>query len=103
MSHRYDPRERLRWDEETQRRDDEELVEREAFARDAGDPRWGTGGLAVEERLYRDDRVPRPPRQDVLERPWPRGPGPREAPFRGPPASGWEGAHGPYVGVGPRG
>jgi BON domain len=104
MSHRYDPRERLRWDEETQRRDDEELVEREAFARDAGDPRWGTGGLAVEERPYRDDRVPRPPRQDVLERPWPRGPGPRESPFRAqPPGSGWESAHGPYVGVGPRG
>jgi hypothetical protein len=105
MSHRYDPRERLRWDEEIQRRDDEELVEREAFARDAGDPRWGTGGLAVEERLYRDDRVARPPRQDVLERSWPRGPGLRETPRRAqPPVSEWgESARGPYVGIGPRG
>jgi hypothetical protein len=104
MSHRYDPRERARWDEETQRREDDELVEREAFARDAGDPRWGTGGLTVEERPYRDDRVPRPPRQAALERSWPRGPGPREAPYRFPlPAAESEGAGGPYVGVGPRG
>jgi hypothetical protein len=105
MSHRYDPRERLRWDEETQRREDEELVEREAFARDAGDPRWGTGGLSVEEPLYRDDRVARPPRQDAVERLWPRGPGPREAPFRAqpPPPPEWESTRGPYVGIGPRG
>jgi hypothetical protein len=100
MSHRYDPRERLRWEEEHQR-EDEELVEREAFARDAGDPRWGTGGL-VDERPYRDDRVPRPPRQEALERSWPRGPGLRET-FRAAPASDWESTHGPYVGVGPRG
>jgi hypothetical protein len=101
MSHRYDPRERMRWDEETQRRDDEELIEREAFARDAGDPRWGTGGLTVEERPYRDDRVPRPPRQGALERSWPRGPGAREAPVRFALPSAE--AEGPYVGVGPRG
>jgi hypothetical protein len=103
MSHRHDPRERTRWDEETQRREDEELVEQEAIARDTGDPRWGTGGLFVEERLYRDDRVARPPRQGAIERSWPRGPGPREAALRTElPAAEWESA-GPYVGVGPRG
>src|SRR5262249_9623160 len=96
MSQRYDPRERTRWHEEPRQREEREIVEGEAFARDAGDPRWGTGGMRVDEEVYRV--VP----DEGAARIWPRGA--RMVPVRGPsPYLAWETVRGPYVGIGPRG
>ena len=95
MSHRYDPRERWHWEEEPRARDDREAVAREGrFARDAGDPRWGTGGMLADERVYSALRA----------RGWPREETAREAIVRESPAyADWESERGPFVGVGPRG
>jgi hypothetical protein len=95
MSHHYDPRERWRWEEDQRRRVERDLVEGEAFARDAGDPRWGTGGMP-EEGAYRAIR------DEGGERAWVRS---GRVPLVRPPSSpaGWEGMRGPYVGIGPRG
>jgi hypothetical protein len=95
MSHREDPRERWRWEEDQRRRVERDLVEGEAFARDAGDPRWGTGGMA-DEGAYRAIR------DEGGERAWSRS---GRVPAVRPPSShpGWESTRGPYVGIGPRG
>jgi hypothetical protein len=100
MSHRYEPRERPRWEDDARHREERDVAEREGFARNAGDPRWGTGGLRVEENAYFEERAHRPLREEATVRGWPRG----EAPARTPAAyAESESAHGPYVGVGPRG
>jgi hypothetical protein len=83
MNHRHghDPHERWRW--EQQREEETRDVEQGGrFARDTGDPRWGTGGMRVDERSY---RVRRGSFDDA------------DAP--GPPRS----TRGPFVGRGPRG
>jgi hypothetical protein len=81
MSHPYDPRDRWRWREDQRQREERDRVEGEAFARDAGDPRWGTGGMRAEDRPYH-------PIREYHEYHLT----PRE-----------ESTRGPYVGVGPRG
>jgi hypothetical protein len=99
MSHRYDPRERSCWEEDARLREEREMVEREGFARNAGDPRWGTGGLRVEERGYVEERAYRPLRQEAGGRARSR-----ETPAHTPaPYAEYETTQGPYVGVGPRG
>jgi hypothetical protein len=79
---RSDPRDRLTWE---QQREEEtrEIEQGTPFARDAGDPRWGTGGLRIDERAYR--RTPRDPSEppDMVVERRPSG--------------------GPYAGRGPRG
>ncbi len=103
MSHRYDPRERWRTEEE-HRREDGESIEREGFGRDAADPCWGTGGLLVDEREHREDRPYHSARAGAIERDWPRAGGGREAPPLAPPlVPGGESWRGPYAGIGPRG
>ncbi|HZU83214.1 MAG TPA: BON domain-containing protein [Polyangiaceae bacterium] len=81
MNRRDDP-ERWRW-EQHRERETREVEQGARFERDTGDPRWGTGGLRVDERSHR-------PQQEVSER--------REA-------SSPHGlsTRGPYVGRGPRG
>jgi hypothetical protein len=99
MSSRYDPRERWRWEEDQRDREEREVVEREGrFARDAGDPRWGTGGMPVDARAYRALR-------ETSGRAWPLGRAQRDAIVRETPSyAEWETApRGPYVGRGPRG
>jgi hypothetical protein len=105
MSHRYDPRERWRWEEEPRARDEYENLGRNGrFARDAGDPRWGTGGMRVDERVYRALR------DENGEREWARGEVPRETAVRPSSSYGssyveWDNSssRGPYTGIGPRG
>lgn len=105
MSSRYDPRERWRWEEDQRNREERDVVEREGrFARDAGDPRWGTGGMPVDARTYRALR-------ETSARGWPMGRAQREAIIRETPSyAEWEAAPparyaggGPYAGRGPRG
>jgi hypothetical protein len=99
MSSRYDPRERWRWEEDQRDREEREVVEREGrFARDAGDPRWGTGGMPVDVRTYRALR-------ETSGRAWPMGRAQRQAIARETPSyAEWEAPpRGPYVGRGPRG
>src|SRR5262249_28651425 len=87
------------WEEDQLQREERDMVEHEAFARDSGDPRWGTGGLRVDERAYRPSH-----HEEVREHGWPRRGVAREAASRGLPSyAEWESARGPYVGVGPRG
>lgn len=100
MSSRYDPRERWRWEEDQRSREERDRVEREGrFARDTGDPRWGTGGLPVDEATYRSLRATAGGGR------WLVGRAQREAIVRETPAYvEWEAApRGPYVGRGPRG
>jgi hypothetical protein len=105
MSQRGDPRERWRWEDDQRQREEREMVEREGFSRDAGDPRWGTGGLRVDERVHHhEDRAYRAAHEDASELAWVRGAAPRHTPPRAPPIyEEWESARGPYVGIGPRG
>jgi hypothetical protein len=98
MGSRYDPRERWRWEEDQRDREERDVVEREGrFARDAGDPRWGTGGMP-DARGYRALR-------ETSAGGWPRGRVQREAITREAESyAEWETpSRGPYVGRGPRG
>jgi hypothetical protein len=110
----HEPTQRWRSEEDERRREEHDPVEREGFARDAGDPRWGTGGLRVEERGYRVERDYRAQREQAAG--WPRRADRREpAPPRATAQADWSpqpeweasyagaGMRGPYAGVGPRG
>lgn len=96
MSDRFDPRERWRWEEERER-EDQGMENERRFLRHGGDSRWGTGGMAVEQRRGRSSReTPPPPRPEL------------RAPFdsRLPPPPYERGPYeprGPYTGLGPRG
>jgi hypothetical protein len=109
MSHRHDLRDRWCW--EDQRETSE--VERDAearFASEVGDPRWGTGGMPVDQRGHR-------PPPDANERGWAAGGFPRAAIVRAyQPRVEWQGVpaalcsqepysatRGRYAGRGPRG
>jgi BON domain len=89
MTNRGEAQERSRWEEqraqETRDIEADRRPERR-LARDAGDPRWGTGGMRVDERAYRPirDEESRPPSQQAVS------------------AGAWD-ANGPFVGRGPRG
>jgi hypothetical protein len=117
----YDPIQRWRTEEDERRREERDaVVQREAFARDAGDPRWGTGGLCVDERGYRAERDARARRE--LAAVWSERGARRDSTAPGPPPHAewpsrpewetsyahwsyehWESIRGPYAGVGPRG
>jgi len=103
MNHRHGPRDWWSWEEQRERETRE--FEREPDARlggEAGDPRWGTGGLRGNERPHRPAREAR----DEGERPF----GPRAYPRSpygewesAPPPPTYSATRGPYVGRGPRG
>lgn len=109
MSHRYGPRDWWSWEEQRERETREFERDPDArFGREAGDPRWGTGGLRGDERGRRA-------LGEESERTWHGGPE-REAIDRThshrPPPAEWESAlpphsfpptRGPFVGRGPRG
>jgi hypothetical protein len=100
----FDPhgsRWRERWEEdEADPREARDLFDREAqFARSSGDPRWGTGGMPV-------DDYPRRPPYPPVARAWPPRGEYREPVERPSPAYGdWEASsrRGPFSGRGPRG
>jgi hypothetical protein len=100
MGRRFDRRGRESWDEEEDEegaREARDLFEREAqFARGSGDPRWGTGGMAVEGAPHRSRYATGAhegrsrPRYEPME--------------RAPSYVEWENApRGPHAGRGPRG
>jgi hypothetical protein len=104
MTMRHDPNERWHWEEEQRERSHRDAVEHEGrLARDTGDPRWGTGGMAADERTLHA-----PVHHEPHGR---RGPLPqREATHRageeGEETGGEAAAdveRGPYAGVAPRG
>ncbi len=110
MTRRFDPRGhrsrelRERWyeDDDESERDARDLFQREVhFARTTGDPRWGTGGMPVEESPPgRHHARPAPewePRRSYREHREPAEP--PSAPYADRETS-WPG---PYVGRGPRG
>jgi hypothetical protein len=113
MSHRHELRD-PRWEEQREREIPD--VERDAeapFGRDAGDPRWGTGGMRGDERPHR------PPPPEVNERLAPgafsrAGVRPSQShgagegvmstpPYHHHPLEPYPTARGPYVGRAPRG
>jgi BON domain len=108
MNHRYGPRDWWSWEEQRERETREFERDPDArFGREAGDPRWGTGGMRGDERARRTVR-------DENERPWPEGPE-RDAGERvpvpgahgewgsAPPPFAHGSTRGPFVGRGPRG
>jgi hypothetical protein len=96
--HAREPQKRWSEDEEEPEHDAYDLFERESqLARTAGDPRWGTGGLPVEDPSYR--RSPPAPRRSWVERPaYAESPARRASYARRERVD-----RGPYVGRGPRG
>jgi len=95
VSSRYFPRGRRPLDEESRERDERETPRDVPLARESGDPRWGTGGMPVDEyhalRETGGGMWPPGPRDEIVQR------------TRG--YAEWESSRssGPYVGRGPRG